>query len=194
MQLESSATEDEDRRRLLKMKKRRGTYFLQQMKPTLTTSRVGGGRWGKMGTGCPLRRARRRTAATGTATRLSSLFGMKGAAGARREQAREEDGGVRWGRGAHCVGRGGGRRRPATATRLFKMKPTLTTSSFRNKERGHGKAGTRAGGGSRGKMGTGCPLRRGGGGRRRPATATRLFKIQDVTDSDHLFFLLFGTI
>ena len=65
MQLESSATEDEDRRRLLKMKKRRGTFFLQQMKPTLTTSRVGGGRWGKMGTGCPLRRARRRTAATG---------------------------------------------------------------------------------------------------------------------------------
>ena len=60
----------------------------------------------------------------------SLLFGTKSAATARRVHAREEDSGGRWGRGVHCVGRGGGRRRPATATRLIKMKPTLTTVFF----------------------------------------------------------------
>ena len=36
------------------------------------------------------------------------------------------------------------------------MKPTLTTSSFGYEERGHGKAGTHAGGGRQGTTGTGC--------------------------------------
>ena len=36
------------------------------------------------------------------------------------------------------------------------MKPTLTTFSFRYEERGHGKAGTRAGGRRRGEDGDGA--------------------------------------
>ena len=70
-----------------------------------------------------------------------------------------------------------------------KMKPTLTTS-FRYEERGHGKAGTRAGGGQWGKMRTGCPLRR---ARRRAATTGDgdTFVQVDVTDSNHLFFSFF---
>ena len=115
----------------------------------------------------------------------------KSAATARRGHAREEDGGGRWGRGIHCVGRGGGRRRPATATRLIKMKPTLTTSfRYEARARPRGKAGTRAGGGRQGKMGTGCPLR--WARRRTAATGDGDTFVQDVTDSDHLFFSFFS--
>ena len=68
----------------------------------------------------------------------------------------------------------------------FKMKPMLTSSSFRYKERGNEKAGTRAGGGRWGKMGTGCPLRR--ARRRTAATCDGDTFVQDEIDSDHLFF------
>ena len=92
-----------------------------------------------MGTGHPLRRARRRTAATGDGDSFV-------------QDVTDSD---------HL-------------------------SSFQYEERGNGKAGTRAGGGRRGKMGMGSPLRR--ARRRTAATGDGDTFAQDETDSDHLFF------
>ena len=92
-----------------------------------------------MGTGCPLRWARRRMAATGNGDTF----------------VQDE----------------------TDADHFF---------SFWYEGRGRGKAGTRAGGGRRGKMGTGCPLRR--ARRRTAATGDGDTFVQDETDADHFFF------
>ena len=91
------------------------------------STHAGGGRRGTTRTGCQLRRARRSTAATGygdafvhskmksrlTAPPLHLFFSvcMKSAAAASRDTRGRKTAGGRRGRGVHCVGRGGGRRR-----------------------------------------------------------------------------------